>query len=373
MKATIRNSDLLAGLKRVIATVERRNTIPILSNVLLVASADVLRIKATDLDVAIETSVPAEVESEGAITVSAALLKNISDKIKKDADVKIELNAKDVLLVSAGRSRFQLQTLPASDFPTPETPDSVNQFDLTAGEIAEMFGRSKFAISTEATRYYLNGVYLHGIKDLLIATATDGHRLAKIEMAMPDGGAGIADSGGQAGVIVPQKTVDSIIEMAKGVDKLAIGLSPTRMTVASAVTTLTSKLIDGTFPDYARVIPAGNDKVMKGDCAELMAAVDRVTAVSSEKGRAVKLSLVHGTLTLSVSNPDAGTAQEEMEVEWPHELLEIGCNSAYLGEILANAKSDSIEISLSDSASPMLIRGAGQSDALFICMPMRVT
>ena len=378
MKVTTRVSDLLAGIKRVAGTIEKSSTIPILSNALLTVSGDTLKIKATNLDVVIDTSVLGEVASEGQITVPGHMLASIIGKMPKDGQVLIDLqDAK--LIVRCGRSRFTLHTLPAEDFPAIEPKESTHEFDLTSDEVGELFGRSEFAISSEQTRYYLNGVFLQPIKvDGHVATlrgvTTDGHRLARIECTMPEGADGFSDAANKAtgGLIVPTIAVREINKLADGVEKVHVKISPTLITLSTATTTLTSKLIDGTFPDYARVIPTGNDKVMGADRKELCEAIARVTTVSSERGRAVKLALSAGKLTLSVSNPDSGSAEEEVEVDWNSDPLEIGCNSQYLLEILSEVKSDKVEMRLSDSGSPMLIQGDGDSSALFVQMPMRV-
>jgi DNA polymerase-3 subunit beta len=252
MKFEVQNGDLLAGLKRVTSAVERRSTIPILSNVLLTADkkAGALRIKATDLDVTLETSIPAEVESAGAITVPGTLFQNIADKLaskQKKADakpVKIELGDKDALKISSGRSRFTLQTLPASDFPAPETPASNHQFDLSADQVRALFKRPAFAISTEETRYYLSGIYLHTVNGSLRAVATDGHRLARVDCEKPEGADGIVGNDGKAGIIVPAKSVAAITKIAEGAEKVHFEISPTRIVASNTLTTLTSKLIE---------------------------------------------------------------------------------------------------------------------------------
>jgi DNA polymerase III subunit beta len=375
MKLTIPNKDLQTVLGRVIRTVERKNTIPILANVLLSASDGNLSVKATDLDVLIEAKSPATVESEGRTTVPGHLLRDIASKIKSDASVTLELED-TVVHLRSGRSRFKLQTLPADDFPALEIEETNHVFDLSPERIADLFGRTQFAVSTEQTRYYLNGVYLHTHGDngtrTLRGVATDGHRLAQMDCVMPQGADGFHGSENKTGVIVPSRTVDEVNKLAKDADVINVKVTPTRIQFATEVVTLTSKLIDGTFPDYCRVVPLGNDKVMRADREELMEAVDRIATVSSERGRAIKLSLDKGKLGLSIVNPDAGSATEELDVEYDREPLEIGFNSRYLCDILAEVKSDVVEILLADPGSPTLIKGRDDKSALFVQMPMRV-
>lgn len=378
MKVTTRTSDLAAGLKRVIGTVERVNTIPILGNVLLTAGGDALKIKATNLDMVIETSVLGEVASAGQITVPGHMLAGIVSKMPKDGQVIVDLQG-GKLSVRCGRSRFTLHTLPAEDFPSLEPKESNHKFELTSEEVANLFGRTEFAISAEQTRYYLNGVFLQPFKTgnnagTLRGVATDGHRLARVECPMPDGADGFSDQANKAacGVIVPTATVGQIKKIAGGVSKINVQVSPTTITVSTDATTLTSKLIDGTFPDYARVVPINNSKTMGANKDDLTDALERISTVSADRGRAVRLDLSAGKLKLSVKNPDAGDAEEEVEVDWDSDPLAIGFNSRYLIDILAQVKSDKVEIRLDEPGSPSLIQGDNDENAIFVLMPMRV-
>jgi DNA polymerase III subunit beta len=275
------------------------------------------------------------------------------------------------LTIRAGRSRFTLQTLPESDFPDLAPGEMTHKFPLKAADLKRLIDKTQFAISTEETRYYLNGIYLHaansGKTQTLRAVATDGHRLAQAELDLPKGATGMP------GIIVPRKTVSEVQRlMEDGEAEVAIELSPgkIRLTVGQAI--LTSKLIDGTFPDYGRVIPANNDKELVVDKKEFEAAVDRVSTVSSERGRAVKLSITAGKLSLSVTNPDSGSANEELEVEYDAEPLDIGFNSRYLLDIAAQIESEAAVLKLADPGSPTLIQDKDARGALYVLMPMRV-
>jgi DNA polymerase-3 subunit beta len=276
-----------------------------------------------------------------------------------------------VLSIRAGRSRFTLQTLPESDFPDLAAGEMSHAFKLSAGDFKRLIDKTQFAISTEETRYYLNGIYLHmagGAKaQTLRAVATDGHRLAQVELPLPDGAAGMP------GVIVPRKTVGEVQRLIENSDaEIGIELSQGKIRFTIGDVILTSKLIDGTFPDYARVIPANNDKTLEVDKKDFEAAVDRVSTVSSERGRAVKLSLSGSRLVLSVTNPDSGSATEELEVEYAADPLDIGFNSRYLLDIAAQIEGETAVLKLADPGSPTLIQDKDAKGALYVLMPMRV-
>jgi DNA polymerase-3 subunit beta len=234
-----------------------------------------------------------------------------------------------------------------------------------------MIDRTRFAISTEETRYYLNGIYLHAVHQdggsVLRAVATDGHRLARVELALPDGAAEMP------GVIVPRKTVGELrklIEETEG--DVEIALSETKIRFRAGDVVLISKLIDGTFPDYERVIPLGNDKILEVDRKSFTAAVDRVSTISTEKSRSVKLGLKSGNLTLSANSPDAGSATEELEVSYSADDMEIGFNSRYLLDIAQQIEGESAQFALADAGSPTVIRDGADASALYVLMPMRV-
>ncbi|MGE3145252.1 MAG: DNA polymerase III subunit beta [Pseudorhodoplanes sp.] len=372
MKVTVERSQLLKSLSHVHRVVERRNTIPILANVLIRAERSKLTLKATDLDLEVNETIAAEVAPSGATTVPAHMIYDIVRKMPEGSQIVLEGSGdRGVLAVRAGRSRFTLQTLPESDFPDLNAGDMTHSFKIAAADFKRMIDKTQFAISTEETRYYLNGIYLHAVSsgksDLLRAVATDGHRLAQYEIAAPSGAKGIP------GVIVPRKTVGEmqrLIEDSEAEIGIELSQSKIRFTVGDVV--LTSKLIDGTFPDYARVIPVNNDKALVVDKKDFEAAVDRVSTVSSERGRAVKLSLAAGKLTLSVTNPDSGSAMEELEVEYDADPLDIGFNSRYLLDIAGQIEGENAILKLADPGSPTLIQDRETKGALYVLMPMRV-
>jgi len=372
MKVTVERAELLRSLGHVHRVVERRNTIPILSNVLLHADRSKLSLKATDLDVEITDTIAAEVGPAGSTTVPAHMFFDIVRKLPEGAQIVLESSGdRAALAIRAGRSRFTLQTLPESDFPDLAPGEMTHKFTLKAADLKRLIDKTQFAISTEETRYYLNGIYLHAAgatkEQTLRAVATDGHRLAQMELELPNGAVGMP------GVIVPRKTVGEVQRLIEDNEaEVLIELSPgkIRFTVGQAI--LTSKLIDGTFPDYARVIPLSNDKELIVDKKEFEAAVDRVSTVSSERGRAVKLSITGGRLLLSVTNPDSGSATEELEVEYEADPIDIGFNSRYLLDIAAQIESEAAVLRLADPGSPTLIQDKDSRGALYVLMPMRV-
>ncbi len=372
MKVTLERTALLKSLGHVHRVVERRNTIPILSNVLIQANGRAMLLKATDLDIEMTETVPADVSQAGATTLPAHVLYDIVRKLPDGAQISLE-TAGDAgqLLLRSGRSRFSLQSLPESDFPDLAAGEMTHTFSLPAGDLKRLIDKTQFAISTEETRYYLNGIYLHtqesGGHTMLRAVATDGHRLARLEAPAPAGSAGMP------GIIVPRKAVAEVQRLLEnGGADVKIELSTTKIRFTFGDVVMTSKLIDGTFPDYARVIPAGNDKMLTVDRAPFQAAVDRVSTISSERGRAVKMSLVDGKLTLSVTNPDSGSATEELDVDYDSGPLEIGFNAKYLLDITQQLDSDTALFKLADPGSPTLVQDRDGAAALYVLMPMRV-
>lgn len=372
MKVTVERTTLLKSLGHVHRVVEKRNTIPILSNVLLHAGEGGLRLKATDLDIEVVETLAADVAENGATTVPAHTLYDIVRKLPDGAQVSLEMSGEHgQMLLRSGRSRFNLQALPESDFPDITAGEMPHRFTLGSGEFRRLIEKTQFAISTEETRYYLNGIYLHAIdvegKPMLRAVATDGHRLARVETVAPTGAVGMP------GVIVPRKAVSEIQKLLEdGEAEVSVELSATKIRVAVGATILTSKLIDGTFPDYQRVIPSGNDKRLTVERASFAASVDRVSTISSERGRAVKLAMADGHLTLSVTNPDSGSATEEIEVDYDAAPLDIGFNARYLLDITSQLDGDTALFRLADPGSPTVIQDREGASALYVLMPMRV-
>ena len=372
MKLVIERGELMRALGHVTSVVERRTTIPILSNVLLKASSNALQFKATDLEREVLEQAPADVSQPGAATVPAHILHDIVRKLPDGAEVEIKRDAeKERLTLTSGHSRFALQTLAPEDFPDLAAGELNHKFDIAAKDLKRLIDKTRFAISTEETRYYLNGIYLHtanrGKEATLRAVATDGHRLAQSELPLPAGAAGMP------GIILPRKTVHELHRLIEDSQAtISIGVSASKVRFEIGTITLTSKLIDGTFPDYARVIPKGNDKVLKVSNTEFISAVDRVSTIASERGRAVKLNINRNKLVLSVNNPEGGSATEEIGVEYDATPLEIGFNARYLLDIASQLESDTAQFQLADPGSPTMVKDGSDDGALYVLMPMRV-
>jgi DNA polymerase III subunit beta len=367
MKATIERATLLKSLGHVQSVVERRNTIPILSNVLIEARDDgSIRLMATDLDLQVDESVPANVSQAGATTISAHTFFDIVRKLPEGSQVELSA-AEGKMQVVAGRARFNLSTLPRDDFPVIAEGELPTRFELPAATLRQVIEKTRFAISSEETRYYLMGIFLHVVDDQLRAAATDGHRLARITIPKPDGADGMPD------VIVPRKCVQELYRLVEELEgTVEISLSPTKIRFGLGSAILTSKLIDGTFPDYNRVIPTGNDKLLKLDPKSFSAGVDRVSTIASEKTRAVKISVDRDKVTLSVTSPENGVATEELAADYGSDGIEIGFNARYLLDILGEIDGDIVEVHLADAAAPTLLRENDKSNALYVLMPMRV-
>lgn len=371
MKFTLERAALLKSLGHVQSVVERRNTIPILANVMIRASGSEVSFVATDMEIEINESVPAQVAKPGSVTAPAHTLYEIVRKLPDGAQVELASTAATQLTLTSGRSHFKLGCLPIEDFPKMPEGDLKHKFSLSAADLRTLIDKTRFAISTEETRYYLNGIFLHATKadkvEVLRAVATDGHRLARVEMAAPSGAKGIP------GIIVPRKTV---AEVRKILDEMSnpveIALSEAKVRFNFGDVVITSKLIDGTFPDYERVIPSGNDKLLDTNALAFAAAVDRVATISSEKSRAVKLALGEGHLTLSANSAEAGSALEELEVNFDGDTIEIGFNASYLLDILRQVEGEGVRFAFADAASPTIVQDVTDGSALYVLMPMRV-
>ena len=372
MKLSMERNTLLKAVSHAQSVVERRNTIPILANVLIEAEDNKVQFRATDLDVEIVDRVQAKVDRIGSTTVSAVLLHEIARKLPDGALIELTADtASSRLTVEAGRSNFSLATLPKEDFPIMASSEYAANFSAKSGDLRRLFDKSRFAISTEETRYYLNGVYMHSTSfensKVLRCVATDGHRLARVDTGLPEGAEELP------GVIIPRKTVAEIRKFLDDDEvQIAVSVSETKVRFATPDITLTSKVIEGTFPDYTRVIPASNEKKLEVDADEFAKAVDRVSTVSSERSRAVKLSLEDDQLTLIVNSPDSGAAEEQVAVAYSDERLEIGFNAKYLLEISGQIDKENAIFMFNSSGDPVLIREGNDLSAVYVVMPMRV-
>ncbi|MGE0652371.1 MAG: DNA polymerase III subunit beta [Alphaproteobacteria bacterium] len=372
MKFTIERALLLRSLGHVQSVVERRNTIPILSNVLMNAAKGSLRLTATDMEIAISETVAAETGAASAITAPAHTFYEIVRKLPDGAQVEIESTDGDSqITVRSGRYTSQLACLPPADFPALGDEDLPTRFTVPADAVRALIDHTRFAISTEETRYYLNGIYVHAAKrdgtPVLRAVATDGHRLARFDVPLPKGAADMP------GVIVPRKMVNEWRKLIDETDTdVEVALSEAKIRIAFDDVTLTSKLIDGTFPDYERVIPKGNDHVMDVPRKAFSEAVDRVSTISTEKSRAVKLAIRNGMVTLSATSLDQGSAEEQVEVDYAGEDMDVGFNSRYLLDIAAQIQGEKAQFRMGEATSAAIVGDSEDANALYVLMPMRV-
>jgi DNA polymerase-3 subunit beta len=388
-RATLEREAFMAAVALVGRVIESRNTIPVLANVKLLATDNGLLVAGTDLDMQIGTRVFAQGMTPGfAATVPAHMLLKVLKHGTKGSNATLEYSSDNaVLAVRMGRYKVNLTTLPADDWPelifAPEHKAThVQEFMLATADIGRALERVKFCISREETRYYLNGVYMHAWQGSRVRpvalrfVATDGHRMAIAQFAAPQG---VVPYGadGNGGVILPQKTVAEVTRLflAKGAaDTVKVRQHEARTEFTIGDTVVVTKHIDGTFPDYQRVLPSGNDKLLRVDRDEFLDGVGKASAISSERGRAVKLSL-NGSVILTATNPDTGSASVEIDGDWNSDYLDIGFNSQYMQAILDECQSDVVELRLADPGSPMLITGrpgGGDDGVQFVLMPMRV-
>lgn len=372
MRFTIERANLLKTLSHVQSIVEKRNTIPALSNVKIEALDDGISFKATDLDIEITEITDAKITEQGATTAPAHMLYDIVRKLSDGSQVElIYPDDNGQLTISSGRSKFSLSTIAVEDFPVISGDKLQISFVMSKDELKDVIDRTQFAMSTEETRYYLNGLFVHakidGSSEVLRIVATDGHRLACVETPLPKGAKDLK------GVIIPRKTVTEIRKLLEddAVENVTVEVSENKVRFSITDVTLTSKLIDGTYPDYERVIPTDNDKSLELSVKDLAAAVDRVSVVA-ERTRAIKMLTNKNKITIVTSSPDLGSASEDLEAQYDNESLEIGYNFRYLLDILQGFKGETVKISFVDAASPSVIHDTADASAIYVLMPMRI-
>ena len=374
MKFSIDRSALLIALQHIHSVVERRNTIPILSNVLIEAKEDGVYLTSTDMDITVIEKVDlgeSEVTQLGTTTTSAQMLYDIVRKLPDNIKVEFLSEKNDRLGIKASSSSFALNCLPSEDFPSIAQEDFKHSFNIDALDLVRLIDKSSFAMSLEETRYYLNGIYLHAIKEdnveKMRTVATDGHRLSRVDINLPQGAEGIP------GVIIPRKTILEIRKILEDhTGNVSLSISETKIKLSFNNVVLTSKLLDGTFPDYSRVIPEHNDKLVTISNQSISEAVDRVSTVSTDKTRAIKININKGSVVISATNPDKGSASEHLDVDYNGDEVEIGFNSKYVLDVTRQIKGNEILIKLSDSVSPTLVYDKDDKEVLYVLMPMRV-
>ena len=375
MDFKVNSTELLKAISHIHGVVEIRHTLPILSNMIITAQDGNLKLCSTNLDIYCSDKVSAEVFSSGEISVSANTFHEIVKRLPNGSDLHATLDEEgSSLILKCGRSKFNLTTMKTDDFPTIADSDLDTNFVLSATELIRMIDKTKFAISNEETRYYLNGIFFHKTQknsiDILRAVATDGHRLAQYDIPLPQGAEEMR------GLIIPKKTIlelRRVLEDANG--DINISLNDNKIKFSFNDLTIISKVIDGTFPDYTKVIPKNNNKIFATNSNELKSAIDRVSAVSiSEemKSKAIKLLIESNKLLLSVESLSKGSANEEVDINYNEEKVEIGFNSRYLVDICNEIDGDEVIIHILDSISPAIILDKSDENLFFVLMPMRI-
>ncbi|WP_447587803.1 DNA polymerase III subunit beta [Aquipseudomonas campi] len=367
MHFTIQREALLKPLQLVAGVVERRQTLPVLSNVLLVVEGQQLSLTGTDLEVELVGRVTLEDAAEpGEITVPARKLMDICKSLPNDALIDIRVDEQK-LVVKAGRSRFTLSTLPANDFPTVEEGPGSLTFTLVQSKLRRLIERTSFAMAQQDVRYYLNGMLIEVQTGILRAVATDGHRLAMCSMEAA------IENTEKHQVIVPRKGILELARLLTEQDgEVSIVLGQHHVRATTGEFTFTSKLVDGKFPDYERVLPRGGDKLVIGDRQALREAFSRTSILSNEKYRGIRLQLATGQLKIQANNPEQEEAEEEVAVDYNGGSLEIGFNVSYLLDVLGVMTTDQVRLILSDSNSSALVQEAGNDDSSYVVMPMRL-
>lgn len=358
---------LLKSISKLQSLVEKRNTIPILSNVKLEASGGNLKLTVTDMDIVASEIIEANIISGGALTVPALTLYDIIRKSPEGIKINLVADAESsVLKVKAGRSKFTLSYLPAEDFPVMSEGEFSNVFKCASREFLKLIDRTKFAMSNEETRYYLNGVYFHVSNGRLRAVATDGHRLSSVFGDLPEGAVNMP------GVIIPRKAVNELSKLLENTDEVEISVSESKIKFKSGAIEILSKVVDGTFPDYQRVIPENNSKLLKISSDEFKEAVDRISTISIDKTKAIKVSISDDKISFNSQGNEGTSGNEELAAEYSGEPLNVGFNSRYLLEMMSLLDSDNVNILLENSNSPVIFSNPNDSDTIYIIMPMRV-
>lgn len=361
MKLEVSQKNLADLLSKSVNLVEKRNTIPILSNVLLSTDDGKLTCTACDMDASVTATTEATVAVHGATTVNAALFAQVVNKLPKGK--MITLSEQDgKLTVQSGSATFDFATLPAEDFPELASDTFEAEFDCTGDDFKRLFALSSFCQSTESTRYYLNGVYLHTNEGRARAVTTDGHRLARIDSSI---------EAEFPGVIVPRKIVGELVKLL-GEGSVTVQISATKLRVTSGDVVILSKTVDGTFPAYERVVPQSNTNLFTANADDMKAASDLVALMSSERTKSVRMSFAGGQCKLEVVGADSNKGCEVVAVEQDGEDMVIGFSAKYLADALAHIDSDVVRLQLGSSGDPAIIQPEGDDSVLFIVMPMRV-
>ena len=365
MKFSIQREDFLKPLQQVIGVVERRQTLPVLGNVLINATRKQIKLTATDLEVELQAQVAIPVTETGDITLPARKLLDICRTLPEEAQLDISVN-KDRALIRSGKSRFTLATLPATEFPVVDKIKSASKISLPQNKLHELIERTAFSMAQQDVRYYLNGLMLEPVKGLLRAVATDGHRLAMCEIK-----ADIDTDGEQ--VIVPRKGVQELHRLLEDTDEaVQVEIGSNHIRITTGELRFTSKLIDGRFPDYTRVIPKNANKQLLVNRDLLRQALTRTSILSNEKYRGIRLDVSENNIKIQAHNPEQEEAIEEIDATYSEEDLVVGFNVTYILDVLNVLDSNDVSVLLSDANSSALINQPGSDDCRYVVMPMRL-
>jgi DNA polymerase-3 subunit beta len=371
MKFTVEKNNLFKSLSHVQSIVEKKNTLPILSNILLEAKNNSLILSATDMDISITDRIDCNIIEEGSTTVSAHTLYDIIRKLQDSSEIEIISNDGKIMSLRSGKSKFSLGCLPRDDFPIIEIDSLENELNMDSQDFLRLINKTRFAVSNEETRYFLNGIYFHKKKevkgDVLSIVATDGHRLAKFDFKFK------GDENEIPGVIIPKKTINELYKLLLTFDgNVKINLNSNKIVFFIGESVLISKLIDGNFPDYRKVIPKDNNNILKVDRLALSLAVDRVSTITNDKSPVIKFKLFKNIINMSSTNNESGTATEDIVTDYAGDEIEIGFNSKYILEMINNLEDDYIILNFKDSSSPVTAIEESNPDLIYVLMPMRV-
>jgi len=371
MKFIITKPIISKSLSHLQSIVDKKNTLPILSNILFEADNHKLTLSSTDMDISIKETINCNVIESGSTTINAQLIYDIIRKLPETSEIEFISNDGKLLTIRSSGSRFSLACLPKEDFPLIETSNDGNKIQAKAEKLFNLIDKTKFAISNEETRYFLNGLYCNISKEndnsFITFVGTDGHRLAKFSSKNGNTSAEIP------GVIIPKKTINELTKLlAESSDEVEIDISANKVIFYINNLILISKLIDGSFPDYKKVIPSNNEHNLEINRINLLSAVDRVSTVANEKSPVIKFKLINNLINLSTINNENSTATEDLEALYSGKEIEIGFNSKYIMDILNNLEDDDIVLSFKDNTSPIIAKEKSKPDLIYVLMPMRV-
>ena len=371
MKFKIVRSIFFKTLSHLQGIVDKKNSLPVLSNILIEANGNQLTLSSTDMDISIIEKINCNVLEDGSTTINSQILFDIVRKFDDNSEIEIISNDGKILTLRADGSRFSLACLPKEDFPIIDQDNSGVNININSTIILKLIDKTKFAISNEETRYFLNGLYFNITKEqnksILTLVGTDGHRLAKFSQNIED------DIDQVSGVIIPKKTIYELSKLLAEKDQnvlISISLNKIVFTIDNII--FISKLIDGSFPDYKRVIPKDNNNILNINRETLLSAVDRVSTIANEKSPVIKFKLLQNVLNLNTINNESSTASEDLKINYKGDDIEIGFNSKYIMDIVNNLEDEEISIILKDNTSPIIALENSNSNLVYVLMPMRV-